>query len=293
MHDSVKAYLNEIARYPLLTATQEIELSRQVEAMQALSGLSDLTAAQKRTIKRGERAKRTLINANLRLVVHLAKQYMHRITGNGLELMDLVQEGAFGLTRAVELFDSTKGYKFSTYAYWWVRQAITRGIDTKERLIRVPQHSLETIYKATRFQKTYMQQHGRLPSVDEMAEAVGVEPEHLRMLLARNVSPSSLDTSAVEDGSALVDLIADESSTVAQQECMERDEKAAMLETALSCLTEAELYTVVRRYGLGGKEPRSMPSIASEDGVSRERIRQRLEIAHNKMRFQLRTARLR
>lgn len=169
MHDSVKAYLNEISRYPLLTPAQEIELSRQVNAMQSLREVHDPTPAQKRVIKRGERAKRDLINSNLRLVVHLAKQYTHRLSGTGLELMDLVQEGAFGLTRAVELFDSTKGYKFSTYAYWWVRQAITRGIDTKERLIRVPQHSLETVYKATKFQKTFMQQHGRLPSLQEMA----------------------------------------------------------------------------------------------------------------------------
>jgi len=292
MHDSVKAYLNEISRYPLLTPAQEIELSRQVDAMQALRDVHDPTPAQKRVIKRGERAKRDLINSNLRLVVHLAKQYTHRLSGTGLELMDLVQEGAFGLTRAVELFDSTKGYKFSTYAYWWVRQAITRGIDTKERLIRVPQHSLETVYKATKFQKTFMQQHGRLPSLQEMAEAVEAEPEHLRMLLARNVNHCSLDTSAVEDGSNMIDLIADESSATAQRECMERDEKAAMLRVGLACLSEAELYTISRRYGLNGGEPRSMPSIAAEDGVSRERVRQRLECAHNKMRFHLSKARL-
>lgn len=292
MQDSVKAYLNEIARYPLLTATQEIELSRQVEAAQKLSEVKEPTALQRRTIKRGELAKQKLINSNLRLVVHLAKKYTHRLTGTGMELMDLVQEGAFGLTRAVELFDSTKGYKFSTYAYWWVRQAITRGIDTKERLIRIPQHSLDTVYRATKFQKTFMQKHGRLPTLAETAEELGEEPEHVRLLLMRNVLHSSLDTSVLEEGSALIDMIVDESSSISQQECMERDEKAAMLSTALSCLSEAELHTIQRRYGLGGNEPMSMPSIAKEDNVSRERVRQRLQCAHVKMRMHLSKARL-
>jgi RNA polymerase sigma factor (sigma-70 family) len=154
--DSVQAYLREIARYPLLTAGQEIQLARQVEAGAALDGKAQLTVEERRTLRVAERAKRKLMNCNLRLVVTIAKKYTRRLNGNGMELMDLIQEGALGLTRAVELFDSSKGYKFSTYAYWWVRQAITRGIDAKERLIRVPQHGLDTVYKAVKYQRTYM-----------------------------------------------------------------------------------------------------------------------------------------
>lgn len=290
--DSVQAYLREIARYPLLTAGQEIQLARQVEAGAALDGKAQLTVEEKRTLRIAQRAKRKLMNCNLRLVVTIAKKYTGRLNGSGMELMDLIQEGALGLTRAVELFDSSKGYKFSTYAYWWVRQAITRGIDAKERLIRVPQHGLDTVYKAVRYQRTYMQEHGKVPTLKQMAEEVGADMNHLEMLLARNASHRSLDSLATETGNAIVELVSDVDELDRQKDFVERDEKDAMLRIALQCLTESELHTVRRRFGMGGAEPMSLSSIASEDGVSRERVRQRLQAAHNKMRVKLNTARL-
>lgn len=291
MIDSVKYYLNEIGRYPLLTAEQEIQLSRQVDAAKPLSGKAELTAEEKRILRVAERATRKLINCNLRLVVTVAKQYVRRLNGSGMELMDLVQEGALGLTRAVELFDGTKGYKFSTYAYWWIRQAITRGIDSKERLIRVPQHGLDKVYKVVRYQKQYLQMHGKMPTLAELAEATDLELEHLQLLLARNAWHRSLDEMVVETGSPILDMIPDAEATESQIDCMEKDEKAAMLSIALNCLSQEELHTISRRYGLGGAEPMTLSSIASEDGVSRERVRQRVQLAHNKMRLQLKATR--
>lgn len=292
MVDSFKQYLNEIGRYPLLTAEQEIQLSRQVDAAKPLSGKAELTAEEKRVLKVGERATRKLINCNLRLVVTVAKQYVRRLNGSGMELTDLVQEGALGLTRAVELFDGTKGYKFSTYAYWWIRQAITRGIDSKERLIRVPQHGLDKVYKVVRYQKQYLQMHGRMPTLAELAEATDLELEHLQLLLSRNTWHRSLDELVVETGTPIMEMIPDAEATDRQIDCMEKDEKAAMLSIALNCLTPDELHTISRRYGLGGEEPMTLSSIASEDGVSRERVRQRVQLAHNKMRLQLKATRL-
>jgi RNA polymerase primary sigma factor len=291
MIDSVKHYLNEIGRYPLLTAEQEIQLSRQVDAAKPLSGKAELTAEEKRVLRVAERATRKLINCNLRLVVTVAKQYVRRLNGSGMELMDLVQEGALGLTRAVELFDGTKGYKFSTYAYWWIRQAITRGIDSKERLIRVPQHGLDKVYKVVRYQKQYLQMHGKMPTLAELAEATDLELEHLQLLLARNAWHRSLDEMVVETGSPILDMIPDAEATDRQIDCMEKDEKAAMLSVALNCLSPEELHTISRRYGLGGAEPMTLSSIASEDDVSRERVRQRVQLAHNKMRLQLKATR--
>ncbi|NBS68913.1 sigma-70 family RNA polymerase sigma factor [bacterium] len=291
MTDSFKQYLNEIGRYPLLTAEQEIQLSRQINAAKPLLGKEDPTVEEKRILRVGERATRKLINCNLRLVVTVAKQYTRRLNGNGMELMDLVQEGALGLTRAVELFDGTKGYKFSTYAYWWVRQAITRGIDTKERLIRVPQHGLDKVYKVVRYQKEYVQLHGKYPTLEVLAEATDIDVNHLQLLLARNAWHRSLDELVADTGNSILDMISDAEATDRQIDCMERDEKEAMLGIALDCLSQEELHTISRRYGLETAEPMTLSSIAKEDGVSRECVRQRVQVAHNKMRLKLRHAR--
>lgn len=291
MKSSIQAYLTEIGRYPLLTAGQEIQLARQVEASMRLDGKQELTEHERRVRRVGERAKQKLMNCNLRLVVTVAKKYTHRLNGQGLDFLDLIQEGSLGLVRAVELFDGSKGYKFSTYAYWWIRQAITRSIDSKERLIRVPQHGLDTVYKVVRFQRQYLQEFGKMPTLEQMAEVGEVDADYLQVLLARNARHHSIDSLATPTGNPIVDLIADETAEDKQRDCMERDEKAAMLEVALQCLTEAELHTVKRRFGLGGEEPMSLSAIAKEDGVSRERIRQRIQAAHLKMRSRLNVAR--
>jgi RNA polymerase primary sigma factor len=208
--DSMKDYLAEIGRFPLLTGEQEIQLSRQVRRMielQAMEG--ERTKAELREIKRGQRARDTIMNCNLRLVVHIAKRYATRLKCNGLEMMDIIQEGAIGLHRAAELFDGSKGYKFSTYAYWWIRQSITRAIDTKERIIRVPQHLLDKIYRATKLQREYLQEHGRPISMVALAEEMEMTVDELQMILQRNTPHSSLDQMVGDNGSPLIDLIAE------------------------------------------------------------------------------------
>lgn len=282
----VQAYLDEISRYPLLTATQEIELSRQVQAAAQLSEQdpAELTAEQARVIKRGALAKQKLMKSNLRLVVHITKQYTRRLNGYGLELMDLVQEGAFGLSRAADMFDSTRGYKFSTYAYWWVKQAITRAIDSKDRAIRMPQHTLDKLHKATRYATKVMQETGKRPTFEEMAEYVSLDVNELQLYMHRAATHTSLD-SLVQDGSSPIgDFIQDTNALEEQAEHLREDERERLLALAFSCLDDSQLDITKRRYGLDGKPPETLASIAKDMGVSRERVRQKLIVSINKMR---------
>lgn len=288
--DSVKDYFNEISRYPLLTANQEISLSRQVEAAQRLQPATPPTAEERRTLKRGQRAKQQLIQCNLRLVVHVAKQYTKRLNGNNLELMDLIQEGAFGLTRAVELFDSTKGYKFSTYAYWWIRQAVARGIDTKERLIRIPQQGIDCVNRANKFARTFLQEQGRAPTLSEIADGADIEITRLELLLQRSKQASSLDAMCVASDTPLIELIPNQSEDGEDVITLQQVDREQMLRVALNCLDAAELYAITKRYGLDGEEPESMAAIARLQDVSRERIRQRIQAAHVKLRLALKRA---
>lgn len=292
MSDSVQDYFNEIARYPLLTVQQEIQLSRQVQAGIALEGVEHPDAQQQRILRVALRAKQKLIRCNLRLVVNVAKKYRNRLQESRcMDFMDLVQEGNIGLHRAVELFDGTRGYKFSTYAYWWIRQAMSRGLDSRDRLIRIPQHHLDMIYKIARFNKNYLQEHGRMPGLAKTAAYLEVDIDFLNTLLARSATPRSLDETVLENGSSsLGDLIPDLDALDKQGDYIELEERALMLEVAMTCLTEDELQMLKQRYGMEGKEPASMSSIAKECGVSRERVRQRIEQAHLKMRLKLRSA---
>jgi len=292
MPDSLRDYFNEVGRYPLLTVTQEIQLARQIEAGAALSGKTELTAYEKRVLRLAERAKRKLINCNLRLVVNVAKQYTRRLTGSGMELMDLIQEGGLGLVRAVELFDSSRGYKFSTYAYWWIKQAISRAIDSKERLVRVPIYQLNKVYKAVRYQRTHMQQEGKMPTLAQMAAEVETDAEDMQLLLKCNMNHFSLDALVMDNGSSALERMPDEAALEAHQDGIESNEKAVLYKAAIECLTPTELQLVQRRYGLTGAEPMSMYAIAAEEGVSRERVRQRLKHAHMKMRERLHAMRL-
>ena len=167
--DAFKTYLNAIGNYPLLTPDQEIELSRQIHRMIELEELDrELTPQEKRQVK---------------LVVHISKRYFRRLVSNNMELIDLVQEGNIGLDRAAEKFDGTRGYKFSTYAYWWIRQAITRAIDTSERVVRIPANSLEKLFKVFKFQHEHYIEKNRYPTLSEMAAHVGMKQDDLMMLL--------------------------------------------------------------------------------------------------------------
>jgi len=282
--DSFKDYLNEIARYPLLSGEQEIQLSRQIHRMMELRALpGERTKPEQREIKRGVRAHQTLMNCNLRLVVHVAKRYTSRLKCNGMDIMDLVQEGAIGLHRAAELFDGAKGYKFSTYAYWWIRQAITRAIDTKERLIRVPQHTLDMIYRAAKMQREHMQDHGEPMSIAAMAQEMEIDPDHLQMMIQRNIPHNSLDQMIHDDGSPLLDLIAAEEADIEDNLSREYGEQ---LQLVFFRLEETDKYIVSSYHGYGAPK-QTQSAIAKELGITRSRVGQRCQLAMRRLRLMI------
>jgi RNA polymerase sigma factor (sigma-70 family) len=287
---SLKEYLNTAGRYPLLSPEQEIQLSRQVQAMREVEGITDPTPQQRRIIKRGMKARNAIVNANLRLVVHIAKRYLRRLNGGHMELMDIIQEGNIGLHRAAELFDGTKGYKFSTYAYWWIRQAITRAIDTQERAIRVPQHGLEKLYKAVKMQEQFTKENNRSASIAELAEMMEVSAEELTMLMARNVAPRSLDQLAKEDGTPLIDLIADERCLGSDYDAAEQTERSEQLSLAFFHMTDEDRELISKRYGIGCDGEHAYREIANQHGVSRETIKLRIKKAERKLRFMLQSS---
>jgi len=285
MTDSTNAYLQMIGRYPLLTATQEIQLSRKVRVYMELRKLEgERTPEEKRKIRAGIKARNAMVNANLRLVVHIAKRYTARLRSSNMELMDLVQEGSFGLQRAAELFDPERGYKFSTYAYWWIRQALSRAIDTKERLIRVPQQVIDRAYKALRLESEFMQANGRKTTKVELAALMGITLEQLLALQDCNVVHQSLDVLITDDGNPLLDFIA---SPVA--ELYESDYDKEHLQLAMFYLTDKEQDLISKRYGLGPDEPEPLvlSKIAAQCGVSRERVRQRIDMACTKLKLMM------
>jgi len=278
--DGIRDYLAVIARYPLLTATQEIQLSRQVQEMLAIT-TDQPSKAEQRIIKRGNKARNTLINCNLRLVVYIAKRYTKRLNGNSMELMDLVQEGTFGLHRATEKFDPSRGYKFSTYSYWWIKQAIGRAIDAQEKLIRLPAHKLDVIYAALKFRDERIKTHGEV-SIPEMAEHVGIPADDMAMLLSRYAAARSLDEPCHDDTSTmLIDLIADERSVEIDLHQSLREEQVQL---AFFRLTEEDRNVISKRYGLFDSNPLTLREIGEQDNICRERVRQRLVRAQMRLR---------
>ena len=249
--DPVRMYLKEIGKVPLLTAAQEVSLARRIE-------------------RHDMAAKRKLIEANLRLVVSIAKRYV----GRGMLFLDLIQEGNLGLIRAVEKFDYRKGYKFSTYATWWIRQAITRAIADQARTIRIPVHMVETINKLIRVQRQLLQDMGREPTPEEIATEMGTTPQKVREILKISQEPVSLETPiGEEEDSQLGDFIEDEDATMpveAVSEIMQKEE----LNEVLSTLTHRERKVIELRFGLKGEHPRTLEEVGQKFGVTRERIRQ-------------------
>jgi RNA polymerase primary sigma factor len=276
--DLVRIYLREIGRVPLLTAQDEVELAKSIEAgLFAEDILSDgyvLSHGAGRAelqllIEEGVRAKQRLIEANLRLVVSIAKRYI----GRGLVFLDLIQEGNLGLIRAVEKFDYTRGYKFSTYATWWIRQAITRAIADQARTIRVPVHMVETINKLARVQRQLHQELGREASVDEIAAEMGLEPERVAEIQRIAQEPVSLQSPIGEEESDLGDFIEDADAVVpieAAAFIMLQDQ----LERVLCELADREQRIIQLRFGLTDGHPRTLEEVGREFGVTRERIRQ-------------------
>ena len=275
--DLVRIYLREIGRVPLLTAEDEVELAKSIEAglfaeeklgggipmLGAIHGDLELLAGE------GVKAKQRLIEANLRLVVSIAKRYI----GRGLVFLDLIQEGNLGLIRAVEKFDYTRGYKFSTYATWWIRQAITRAIADQARTIRVPVHMVETINKLARVQRQLHQELGREASADEIAAEMGLEPERVAEIQRIAQEPVSLQSPIGEEESDLGDFIEDADAVVpieAAAFIMLQDQ----LERVLDELAEREQRIIQLRFGLTDGHPRTLEEVGREFGVTRERIRQ-------------------
>ena len=275
--DLVRIYLREIGRVPLLTAEDEVELAKAIEAglyaEEKLTGGYPLLGEERADLEwlaaDGVRGKQRLIEANLRLVVSIAKRYI----GRGLVFLDLIQEGNLGLIRAVEKFDYTRGYKFSTYATWWIRQAITRAIADQARTIRVPVHMVETINKLTRVQRQLHQELGREATTDEVAAELGLEPERVAEIRRIAQEPVSLQSPIGEEESDLGDFIEDADAVVpieAAAFIMLQDQ----LERVLCELAEREQRIIQLRFGLTDGHPRTLEEVGREFGVTRERIRQ-------------------
>jgi len=277
-NDPISWYLQNIGRVPLLTPAEEIELGNQVQKMMILTEdgqlnekINEFTPQQKRTIKIGRRAKERMMKANLRLVVSVAKKYQ----GKGLELLDLVQEGSLGLERAVEKFDPTRGYKFSTYAFWWIRQSMTRAIACQSRTIRLPIHISEKLSKMRRVSRELSHKFGRQPTRLEMATEMGIDQKDLKDLISQSAPCASLDAHArgEEDRSTLGELIPDPNCEE-PMEGMDRTIQKEHLGTWLSQLNEREQKIMKLRFGLDGEEPLTLAEIGRQINVSRERVRQ-------------------
>jgi len=299
--DLVRSYLRDIGRVPLLSHEQEITLGRQVQELMAieeqreelrlrsggedpsddeLAAAAGITPQQlKKRLRSGQRAKERMVAANLRLVVSVAKKYTKR----NMELLDLIQEGTIGLVRGVEKFDPTRGYKFSTYAYWWIRQGITRAIAEKSRTIRLPIHITETLNKLKKGQRELSQELGRTPTVTELAEFVELPEEEVKDLLCRARQPVSLETKVGDgDDTELLDLLAADGTQpeeLVDGECLRSD-----MRDLLDQLPELQGRVLKMRYGIGLEEPMSLSSIARELEMSRDRARSLERRAHEEMR---------
>jgi RNA polymerase primary sigma factor len=272
--DPVRLYLKEIGKVPLLTAQEEVTLARGVEAgLAAAHRIADLDdddlRDEEKVVVEGLQAKQRLINANLRLVVSIAKRYRNV----GMAFLDLIQEGNVGLMRAVDKFDYTKGFKFSTYATWWIRQAITRAIAEQARTIRIPVHMVETLHKVAQAQRQLVQELGSEPSVEQIAARVELEPSRVRELLRMGQDTVSLEQPMGNDDFSLGDLIEDESAVVPAAAAA-RTLLNQAVKQALSELSERERQVVRMRFGLDDGQARTLEEVGKEFGVTRERIRQ-------------------
>ncbi|WP_432757834.1 RNA polymerase sigma factor [Saccharopolyspora erythraea] len=280
--DSVRAYLKQIGKVALLNAEEEVELAKRIEAgLYAAERLRQAEEAEERLamqmrrdlrwiVRDGERAKNHLLEANLRLVVSLAKRY----TGRGMAFLDLIQEGNLGLIRAVEKFDYTKGYKFSTYATWWIRQAITRAMADQARTIRIPVHMVEVINKLGRIQRELLQDLGREPTPEELAKEMDITPEKVLEIQQYAREPISLDQTIGDEGDSQLGDFIEDSEAVVAVDAVSFTLLQDQLQSVLATLSEREAGVVRLRFGLTDGQPRTLDEIGQVYGVTRERIRQ-------------------
>jgi RNA polymerase primary sigma factor len=280
--DSVRAYLKQIGKVALLNAEEEVDLAKRIEAglysaerlRQAEDSGEKLAVTMRRDlhwiVRDGERAKNHLLEANLRLVVSLAKRY----TGRGMAFLDLIQEGNLGLIRAVEKFDYTKGYKFSTYATWWIRQAITRAMADQARTIRIPVHMVEVINKLGRIQRELLQDLGREPTPEELAKEMDINPEKVLEIQQYAREPISLDQTIGDEGDSQLGDFIEDSEAVVAVDAVSFTLLQDQLQSVLQTLSEREAGVVRLRFGLTDGQPRTLDEIGQVYGVTRERIRQ-------------------
>ena len=276
--DLVRVYLNGIGKTALLTAEDEVELSQRIEAglyaEQLLKSGKPLTRAKKRDVKilarEGKAARTHLLEANLRLVVSLAKRY----TGRGMPLLDLIQEGNLGLIRAMEKFDYKKGYKFSTYATWWIRQAITRGMADQSRTIRLPVHLVEQVNKLSRIKREMYQHLGREATYEELAEESGIPEDRIEMLMKQSRDPVSLDMPVGTDEEAPLGDFIEDSEAEDAEAAVVASLRHSDIRSVLATLEQREQDVITLRYGLDDGLPRTLDQIGRQFGLSRERVRQ-------------------
>jgi len=292
--DPVKDYLKQIGKVPLLNAGQEVELAKRIEAglfaeEKLAEGGGKLTTDARIDLEwisdDGTRAKNHLLEANLRLVVSLAKRY----TGRGMLFLDLIQEGNLGLIRAVEKFDYTKGYKFSTYATWWIRQAITRAMADQARTIRIPVHMVEVINKLARVQRQMLQDLGREPTPEELAVELDMTPEKVIEVQKYGREPISLHTPLGEDGDSEFGDLIEDSEAIQPGEAVSFTLLQEQLHSVLGTLSEREAGVVSMRFGLTDGQPKTLDEIGKVYGVTRERIRQIESKTMSKLRHRSRS----
>jgi RNA polymerase primary sigma factor len=300
-NDPVRMYLKEIGKVPLLTAEQEVILAKAIEEGEAATAELDKSVASakklptirmrelQRVERQGQLAKKKLIEANLRLVVSIARRYV----GRGMLLLDLIQEGNLGLIRAVEKFDYTKGFKFSTYATWWIRQAITRAIADQARTIRIPVHMVETINKLIRIQRQLLQDLGREPTPEEIGREMEFSPEKVREILKVSQEPVSLETPIGEEADSHLGDFIEDSDAVVPVDAASFILLQEQLDSVLHTLSEREKKVIQLRFGLTDGHPRTLEEVGREFGVTRERIRQIESKTLSKLRHPSRSQKLR
>jgi RNA polymerase sigma factor (sigma-70 family) len=285
--DSVAhAYLVEIGRMPLLTPNQEIDLSRKVQRAYALKALErPLTLQERREVRIGERAEEKFVCSNLRLVVACAKKYSH--VTKTMDMLDLIQEGNIGLLRAVQGFEAARGHRFSTYAFWWIRQAITRAIVKKDRTIHMPMKLSEMVANWSIRMEKLQTKLGRKPTHEEIAEAYGLSTADLQLCLGRKEQPMSLDFRSHDDGMSLGDMLTDDIIGDGPLHKMMVEEQFLCVTDAMFNLTERERDIIQRRLGINGHAEHTWVDLGKRYKVSRERARQIYNAATNRLRLQI------
>ncbi len=268
--NTVRDYLKEIGRTPLLKAEDEVKLANQIQVMLPLLDKEDLTPEEKKIVRQGQVAKQKMVQANLRLVVSVAKKYQNR----GLSMLDLIQEGSIGLMRAAEKFDAAKGYKFSTYSYWWIRQAMTRAIANHARTIRLPIHITQDLNKIKKATRQLSQKLGRKPSDREIAEELDIDIKKLRSLAqaARITKPKSLNVTIDENQTELGQILADDSAS--PSDFVVNQETRTKITSLLGTLSPKQRDVITLRYGLNDGKTMTYEQIGDICGISRERVRQ-------------------